>query len=112
MSDDELLLIKKAIDGEAELNPALARAFLEEEIGEAQASWGTPIALKALAFLLYRNGAVEDAPLIWRAKASNFDCFASLDIELVAGAGPETTIAFLESQDRRELPVVEHSGQS
>ncbi|WP_457089141.1 hypothetical protein [Microvirga sp. P5_D2] len=112
MNDDKLLLIKKAFDGEAELNLAQARALLAEEIAEAQGSWGTPVALKALAFLLYKNGALDDVPLIWCAKTSNFDCFSSLDVELLAGAGPEPTIAYLESQSLQALPVVEHSGQS
>lgn len=111
MNSDRLKAIKLWFDGEVQLDLAQARAFLEQEIGEAQTGWGTPVALKALAFLLYRAGNIEDAPLIWRAKASNFDCFSRLDVELVAGAGPEATIAFLEGLDPQMLPVVEHSEQ-
>jgi hypothetical protein len=110
-AEDRLQLIKKAINGKIELDLPQMRLWLEEEIKQAPSAWGAPIPLKALAFLLYRNGAVEDAPLIWRAKLSNFDCFAILDIELVAGAGPEETIAYLEGQDLQSLPIVERDEQ-
>ena len=108
---DRLPLIKKVFEGRAELDLPQVRLWLGEEIRQAPSAWGVPVPLKALAFLLYKNGDVEDSPLIWRAKLSNVDCFAILDIELVAGAGPEETIAYLEGQDLGSLPIAEHDGR-
>ena len=72
------------------------RSLLSQEIEWAQKNSATPVALKALSFLLYRLGDVKDAPLIWQAKTANDDCFISLDPEFVVGGGPENTINYLK----------------
>lgn len=53
--------------------------------------------LKLCAYLLFRFGQAEDAPRIWRAKQVCFDTACGLDVQLIVGAGLETTLAHLSA---------------
>ena len=44
--------------------------------------------------MLFSAGEVADAELIWRAKTSSMDTDASIDIQLLCGAGVAATQAF------------------
>ena len=106
MQQTDLIKLKSVLMNQSGLDLAWARNLLETEIVSASSSWGTPIMLKGLAIALYLHGAVEDASLIWRAKMSNYDCFTSLDVEFLAGAGYDVTISYLKTQNLETLPSV------
>ena len=54
--------------------------------------------MKLCCVQLYFGGQVEDALVIWEAKTSSMDADASIDLQLLCGAGLESTLSFLESQ--------------
>jgi hypothetical protein len=47
---------------------------------------------------LFRAGLLEDVLNIWDAKISSMDAYASIDVQLLCGAGLENTKAFLARQ--------------
>ncbi|RYZ38045.1 MAG: hypothetical protein EOP49_31240 [Sphingobacteriales bacterium] len=49
--------------------------------------------LMLAVYILGLHGQVEDCQLIWEAKRSDFDAYCMVDIELMAFAGAEQTIA-------------------
>ena len=53
--------------------------------------------IRLSAFMLYKIGNVEHAPLLWDAKQANFDTFCGLDVQLLVGAGVEETLDYLKS---------------
>ena len=51
--------------------------------------------MRLCCFLLFRAGLLEDVPRIWRAKTSSMDADASIDLQLLCGAGLEETKRYL-----------------
>jgi hypothetical protein len=49
------------------------------------------LAMKVLCVQLFNHGSVEDILEIWRAKESSWDAHASIDIQLICGAGLAAT---------------------
>jgi len=60
------------------------------------------LVMKALCFLLFTAGQVEDAIAIWRAKTASFDAKCSIDVQLLCGAGFHETRRYLETIDSDE----------
>ena len=58
--------------------------------------------LMLAGFLLGAHGHVEDSLKIWEAKQVDFDTYCGLDIQLVAFAGVDKTISFLQTQTSDE----------
>jgi hypothetical protein len=54
------------------------------------------------AFLLYKLGDPHDVFLLWRAKYLNMDVGSSLGAEYFVGAGVQSTLEFLESNNHDE----------
>lgn len=79
------------------LDKAKIRELLKQEIAWVIKNWGAPITLKALAFMLYKTGDLEDIGLIWQAKTASFDCFYNLDVEFLAGKSSKETIGYLKT---------------
>jgi hypothetical protein len=73
------------------------RAVLDAETQqERQAQGGGDTqAMRLCCFLLFRAGLLEDVPRIWRAKTSSMDADASIDLQLLCGAGLEVTKRYL-----------------
>ncbi|AKV00170.1 hypothetical protein AKJ09_06833 [Labilithrix luteola] len=57
---------------------------------------------------LFARGLLEDVLLIWNAKSAGMDLGASLDVQLLCGAGLETTKSFLASQSRADAALALH----
>lgn len=76
------------------------RAMLEaQSVLERQAQGrGDTELMRLCAVQLFHAGLTEDILRIWRAKTSSMDADASLDIQLLAGAGLERVKDFLSSQ--------------
>ena len=73
------------------------RAVLDAETQrerQAQGRGDTQI-MRLCCFLLFRAGLLEDVPRIWRAKTSSMDADASIDLQLLCGAGLERTKKYL-----------------
>jgi hypothetical protein len=51
--------------------------------------------MRLCCFLLFRAGLLKDVPRIWRAKTSSMDADASIDLQLLCGAGLEETKRYL-----------------
>jgi len=51
--------------------------------------------MRLCCFLLFRARLLEDVPRIWRAKTSSMDADASIDLQLLCGAGLERTKKYL-----------------
>jgi len=71
--------------------------------------------LKTLCIQLFSAGIPSDALLIYKAKKSSFDAACYIDIQLVCGAGLETTKAFLRESSEpaaKELLTVLQDGNS
>ena len=71
--------------------------------------------LKTLCIQLFSAGIPSDALLIYKAKKSSFDAACYIDIQLVCGAGLETTKAFLRESSEpvaKELLTVLQEGNS
>ncbi|MEZ0371363.1 MAG: hypothetical protein ACAI44_19880 [Candidatus Sericytochromatia bacterium] len=81
----------------------LALHLLEQEIlSHRAAQWGIEDNLRLAAWLLFRLAQPEDSLLIWRAKSVNFDTHSGLDVQLLAGAGVESTRHFLAASEDPE----------
>jgi hypothetical protein len=76
---------------------ALLRDILRAEMRAWGADDGYYENLYLCGFLLYRVGDVADAPLLWEAKAMDFDSFCGFDFQFVLGGGVERTLADLRS---------------
>jgi hypothetical protein len=57
---------------------------------------------------LFARGLLDDVLRIWNAKSAGMDLGASLDVQLLCGAGLETTKAFLASQSRADAVLAVH----
>ncbi|WP_239616873.1 hypothetical protein [Cohnella mopanensis] len=53
--------------------------------------------LKTLCIMLFSIGQVEDTQLVWRAKRKSSDAGIYIDVQLLCGAGLESTIEFLDN---------------
>ncbi|MFP2903543.1 hypothetical protein ACLESD_00400 [Pyxidicoccus sp. 3LFB2] len=76
------------------------RALLDAQSARERQSQGhgdTEL-MKLCALQLFNAGRVEDILRIWRAKTSSMDADASLDIQLLAGAGLEQAKAYLSRE--------------
>jgi len=54
------------------------------------------------ARILFKLGHAEDSLLVWRAKNINFDTETAISVELIAGAGIEQTLAYLQAVNSPE----------
>lgn len=72
----------------------LAREAEAERLGEARED---DLALLCCV-QLFARGLVEDVLRIWSAKSAGMDLGAYLDVQLLCGAGLETTKSFLASR--------------
>ncbi|WP_309890043.1 hypothetical protein [Archangium sp.] len=73
------------------------RAVLEAETQrerQGQGGGDTQV-MRLCCFLLFRAGLLEDVPRIWRAKTSSMDADASIDLQLLCGAGLARTKRYL-----------------
>lgn len=59
--------------------------------------WNDPFRMCGL--LLYKIGNVEDSVLLWQVKELDFDTAASLEVQMLTGAGVDETITYLKSLD-------------
>lgn len=85
---------------EADL-PAV-RAMLDDEVRREREDddESDTLVIKALCVVLFANGNVEDTLAIWHAKRASFDAGCSIDVQLLCGAGFDTTCRYLrESED-------------
>ncbi|MCW8139620.1 MAG: hypothetical protein KIT58_12045 [Planctomycetota bacterium] len=76
----------------AEIRGLLARQSDAERREQGE---GDTALMRLLSVQLFNAGLVEDALLIWRAKTSSFDADASIDLQLLLGAGLDETLAHL-----------------
>ena len=53
--------------------------------------------IRLCGFLLFVLAQVEDVPLLWEAKTTNFDTMCGFDIQFLVGAGISTTLAYLRA---------------
>jgi len=79
--------------------PAI-REELIEQVRLEQEEEGDTLVMKELCVLLFAAGQPEDALAIWRAKQASFDAGCSVDVQLLCGAGFDTTIRYLRGIDR------------
>jgi hypothetical protein len=63
---------------------------------------GDTALMKLLSVNLFLHGHPDDALVVWRAKTSSMDADASIDIQLLCGAGAEATLEFLKSRSDKE----------
>jgi hypothetical protein len=73
------------------------RAVLDDETQQERQGQGggdTQV-MRLCCFLLFRTGLLEDVPRIWRAKTSSMDADASIDLQLLCGAGLERAKRYL-----------------
>lgn len=73
------------------------RAVLREETSKESAEQGdgdTEL-MRLCCVQLFGAGMFEDIQLIWSAKTSSMDADASIDIQLLCGAGLDTTVKYL-----------------
>lgn len=73
------------------------RRALVDQIDREQRGCGDTLVLRALCAQLFFLAEPHDAQLIWRAKSASFDAAASIDVQLLCGAGFEATRAMLAS---------------
>jgi hypothetical protein len=80
------------------------RALLEaQSVLERQAQGrGDTELMRLCAVQLFNAGQAEDILRIWRAKTSSMDADASLDIQLLAGAGLEEAKAYFSDLGSEE----------
>ncbi len=60
---------------------------------------GCSLITKACCIMLFKLQNVEHSLLIWEAKNSNTDTFASIDVQYMMGGGVKETLAFLEKKN-------------
>lgn len=58
--------------------------------------------LKTLCIMLFSIGEVEESLLIWEAKQKNFDTSCYIDVQLLCGAGFNSTIDYLVTVANKE----------
>ena len=80
------------------------RRLIQAAIADSKRDSNEP--LKLLCVQLFSAGIPSDALLIYKAKMSSFDAASYIDIQLVCGAGFETTEAFLHATGAPEAKVV------
>lgn len=68
---------------------------LDEQVALEADENGDHFLMRLLCVQLFSLGRVEDSLRVWRAKSCNFDTHGAIDVQLVCGAGLETTRAYL-----------------
>jgi hypothetical protein len=54
--------------------------------------------MKLCCVQLFNNGSLDDVLAIWRAKECSWDAHASIDVQLLCGAGLDETKAYLSER--------------
>lgn len=62
--------------------------------------------MKLLSVQLFGTGQLEDVFLIWAAKTASMDADASIDVQLLCGAGLDATKAFLRDSFAPEAETI------
>ena len=78
------------------------RAILSTEGGKerAQQGRGDTELMRVCCAALFNAGVESDSLLVWRAKTASMDSDASIDIQLLCGAGLERTLEWLNGPKR------------
>jgi hypothetical protein len=93
MSEDEAIS-DFGIPSSPDHRKAIIDAIETEMILEEQEE-GDQMLLKCLCIQLFSIGCVEDCLVVWRVKSHCFDLMLGVDVQLLCGAGLETTRSFL-----------------
>jgi hypothetical protein len=58
--------------------------------------------MRLYCYQLFRAACVSDSLLIWSAKTASMDADASIEVQLLCGAGLQTTIDYLASNSSKQ----------
>lgn len=100
MTEDDTLK-KFGLKPPVEAAPEI-RAMLLSELKKEESEAGDQSLIKLFCIQLFSLGFVEDSLLIWTAKQTGFDLSISIDVQLLCGAGLDTTKRFLRTQGTEE----------
>ena len=80
----------------------IALFLLHDEARAHESSDGYSDELGKCAYMLFLIGNVEDSLAIWRAKQTNFDTSCGVHVQLLVGAGLESTLTFLRASSEED----------
>lgn len=102
MTEDESLERFGVVPKEKDLDQI--RSVLRREIEKEQKNQGdgdTEL-MRLCCVQLFNNGSKADIMEIWNAKVASMDTAASIDIQLLCGAGYDETIEYLKKNESTE----------
>lgn len=77
--------------------------LIEQETIRHRKEWGCFMSLSNCAEMLYQLKQVEDVPLIWAAKHSNWDASMTILSHMLCGPPVKDTLEYLKNTKHTEL---------